>query len=86
MRSWRGGGLRAGREGSVGYELGGEVGGEGHREIGVPVRHLRRPCAVRRATSPTGGSTTMLWTILIVLAIIALALFILSQVRGRPRL
>jgi hypothetical protein len=36
-----------------------------------------------RATSPTGGSTTMLWTILIVLAIIALALFIISQVRGR---
>ena len=31
----------------------------------------------------TGGNYTMLWTILIVLAIIALALFIFSQVRGR---
>jgi hypothetical protein len=39
----------------------------------------RRGCA----TSPTGGNYTMLWTILIVLAIIALALFIFSQVRGR---
>jgi hypothetical protein len=35
------------------------------------------------ATSPTGGSITMLWTILIVLAIIALALFILGALRGR---
>jgi hypothetical protein len=35
------------------------------------------------ATSPTGGSTTMLWTILIVLAIVALALFIVGQLRGR---
>jgi uncharacterized integral membrane protein len=30
--------------------------------------------------------TTMLWTILIILAIIALALFILNNVRGRRRL
>jgi hypothetical protein len=41
------------------------------RENGVPVR------------DPTGGSNTMLWTILIVLAIIALALFIVGQMRGR---
>jgi hypothetical protein len=34
-----------------------------------------------RLTEPEGN--TMLWTILIILAIIALALFILSQVRGR---
>jgi hypothetical protein len=35
----------------------------------------------------TGGSRTMLWTILIILAIVALALFIFSRVRGgRSRL
>jgi hypothetical protein len=33
--------------------------------------------------SPTGRSLTMLWTILIVLAIIALVLFILGRMRGR---
>ena len=31
----------------------------------------------------TGGKATMLWTILIILAIIALALFILGSLRGR---
>jgi hypothetical protein len=31
----------------------------------------------------TGRSITMLWTILIILAIIALAIFIIGQVRGR---
>jgi hypothetical protein len=41
----------------------------------------RRSFAV--ATSPTGGSYIVLWTILIILAIIALAVFIFSRVRGR---
>ena len=34
------------------------------------------------ATPSTGGSLTMLWTILVILAIVALAIFIFSRVRG----
>jgi hypothetical protein len=40
----------------------------------------------RRCRLTTGGNDIMLWTILIILAIIALALFILGQVRGRRRI
>jgi hypothetical protein len=35
------------------------------------------------AHASRGRSLTMLWTILIILAIVALALFIFSRVRGR---
>jgi hypothetical protein len=38
------------------------------------------------APSSTGRSPTMLWTILIILVIIALALFIFSRMRGGRRL
>jgi hypothetical protein len=45
-------------------------------------------CALRAAVHPTpllmdGRSHIMLWTILIILVIIALALFIFSRLRGR---
>jgi len=47
----------------------------------------RRSCGDDRArpvcaAPSTGRSLTMLWTILIILAIIALALFIIGKVRG----
>jgi hypothetical protein len=41
----------------------------------VPARH-------EGATHQQGGNTLMLWTILIVLAIIALIIFIVSRMRG----
>jgi hypothetical protein len=51
-------------------------------DFGVPVR----PEVVSAYAGPPHqleGAPTMLWTILIVLAIIALALFIIAQMRGR---
>jgi len=50
----------------------------------APTPRLRpssAPTRVRPAS--TGRSPTMLWTILIILVIIALALFIFGRVRGR---
>ena len=58
-----------------------------------PTRCLSAPdtgktsCAASRLrrTLQTGRSLTMLWTILIILAIAALAYFIFTRVRGRGR-
>jgi hypothetical protein len=36
--------------------------------------------------SPTGRSLTMLWTILVILAIVALAIYVANHLRGRNRL
>jgi uncharacterized integral membrane protein len=35
---------------------------------------------------PSEGDPTMLWTILVILAIVALAIFIANNVRGRRKL
>ena len=58
-------------------------GGAKHpRPSGLAVTPAARPSPlVSRA--PTEGDCTMLWTILIILAIVALALFIMGRVRGR---
>lgn len=51
--------------------------------VGAAVAILRSLVApTDNATSSTGRSLTMLWTILIILAIVALAVFILGRVRG----
>jgi hypothetical protein len=39
--------------------------------------------SIRDATIPDRQELTMLWTVLIILAIVALAIWILSRVRGR---
>jgi hypothetical protein len=55
--------------------------------MGAEIAVLRSPADSEpdNAPSSTGRSPTMLWTILIILVIVALALFILSRVRGGRR-
>ena len=51
--------------------------------VGASVAILRSLVAPTDNAMPsTGRSLTMLWTILIILAIVALAVFILGRVRG----
>jgi hypothetical protein len=56
---------------------------EGWSSIGAEPRLRPSPAPARVRPASTGRSHTMLWTILIILVIIALALFILGRVRGR---
>jgi hypothetical protein len=52
-------------------------------ESGYRPQYLGQPLDLDRTRLTIGGSYTMLWTILVILAIIAIALFIFGSVRGR---